>query len=65
MIVKAIINTGRGNSAYYLVPDGTNMLFDAGEEDVTDPRTTSERNSAIHPDGSQRPYEWIAYYIRR
>ena len=26
------INTGRGNCAYYIFPDGTTMLFDAGEQ---------------------------------
>lgn len=57
------INTGRGNCAYYILPDGTTMLFDAGEEDPLAPRTTSVRNSAIHPDNSKRPYEWIANYI--
>ena len=25
------INTGRGSSAYYIFPDGTTMLLDAGE----------------------------------
>ena len=25
------INTGRGSSAYYIFPDGTTMLVDAGE----------------------------------
>lgn len=57
------INTGRGNAAYYVFPDGTTMLFDAGEEDPTEPRTLSARNSAIRPDSSKHPYEWIAYYI--
>lgn len=59
------INTGRGNSAYYIFPDSTTMLFDAGEEDPDDERTTSARNAAIHPDDSKRPYEWIAYYIKQ
>jgi beta-lactamase superfamily II metal-dependent hydrolase len=59
------INTGRGNSAYYVFPDGTTMLFDAGEEDPLEPRTTSARNSAIHPDNSRKPYEWIASYIQQ
>ena len=57
------INTGRGNAALYILPDGTTVLFDAGELDPTDPRTTSKRNTPIRPDDSKRPYEWIAYYI--
>ncbi|MGC4036862.1 MAG: hypothetical protein QM764_12965 [Chitinophagaceae bacterium] len=59
------INTGRGNAAYYIFPDGTNMLFDAGEEDATEPRTISARNSTIHPDNTKLPYEWISYYIKQ
>ncbi|HVU55267.1 MAG TPA: hypothetical protein VHD83_09440 [Puia sp.] len=58
------INTGRGNAAFYILPDGTTILFDAGELDPTDPRTTSKRNTPIRPDDSKHPYEWIAYYIR-
>jgi hypothetical protein len=58
------INTGRGNAALYVLPDGTTILFDAGELDPTDPRTTSERNTPIRPDGSKKPYEWIAHYIQ-
>lgn len=58
------INTGRGNVAYYIFPDSTTMLFDAGEEDPTDSRVNSARNSTPHPDGSKRPYEWICYYIK-
>jgi len=59
------INTGRGNAAYYVFPDSTTMLFDAGEEDITEPRTMSARNSTIHPDASKLPYEWICYYIKK
>jgi hypothetical protein len=58
------INTGRGNAAFYILPDGTTILFDAGELNPTDPRTTSKRNTPIRPDDSKRPYEWIAYYIQ-
>lgn len=58
------INTGRGSSAYFIFPDGTSLLFDAGEEDPTEPRTVSARNSVIRPDSSRRPYEWIAEYIK-
>jgi len=59
------INTGRGNAAFYILPDGTTILFDAGELDPTDPRTTSPRNTPIRPDDSKRPYEWISAYIQR
>ena len=48
------INTGRGDVAYYIFPDGTTLLFDAGEQDPTDPRTNSARNSVIRPNNSTR-----------
>jgi len=59
------INTGRGNAAFYILPDGTTVLFDAGELDPTNPRTTSKRNAVIRPNDSKHPYEWIAYYIKQ
>lgn len=59
------INIGRGNVAYYILPDGTTILFDAGEQEPTDPRTLSRRNSSIRPNDSKRAYEWIAHYINQ
>jgi hypothetical protein len=59
------INTGRGNAAFFVLPDGTTLLFDAGELDPTDPRTTSRRNTPERPDSSRHPYEWIAGYIKK
>src|ERR1700755_2777160 len=58
------INTGRGNASFYIFPDGTTMLFDAGELDPTNPRTLSRRNTAIRPNGSKHPFEWIVHYIK-
>jgi len=58
------INTGRGNAAFYILPDGTTIVFDAGELDPTNPRTTSRRNTPERPDTTRRPYAWIAAYIR-
>ena len=59
------INTGRGDVAYYIFPDGTTLLFDAGEQDPTDPRTLSARSTAIRPNNSKQAYEWIVHYIKQ
>ncbi len=59
------ISTGLGVAAFFIFPDGTTMLLDAGELDPTDPRTHSPRNTPPRPNGSRPPHEWIARYIRR
>lgn len=59
------INTGRGNAAFYILPDGTTMLVDAGELSPLDSRTFTPRNAVIRPNDSKKPYEWIAEYIRQ
>ena len=59
------INTGRGSVAYYIFPDGTTMLVDAGEMNPTSERVHSPRNSVIRPDSTKKPYEWIAHYIHQ
>ncbi len=59
------INTGRGSSAFYIFPDGTTMLLDAGEMSPVNARTFSKRNSEIRPDSSRKPYEWIVNYIKQ
>ncbi|CAN5341997.1 hypothetical protein BH23BAC1_BH23BAC1_07490 [soil metagenome] len=59
------INTGRGDAAFYILPDGTTMLVDAGEMDPTHPRTLSPRNAVIHPNDSKTASEWIAWYVKK
>ncbi|MBL7737888.1 MAG: hypothetical protein JNK14_01630 [Chitinophagaceae bacterium] len=59
------INTGRGSAAYFVFPDGTTMLLDAGELSPLDARTFTKRNAPITPDSSKKPFEWIVNYIKQ
>jgi Metallo-beta-lactamase superfamily len=53
------INTGRGNAAFLMLPDGTTMLIDAGDGGNLPPRGTAPR-----PDATRRPAQWIDRYVR-
>jgi beta-lactamase superfamily II metal-dependent hydrolase len=53
------INTGRGNAAFLMLPDGTTLLIDAGDGGNLPPRGTPPR-----PDASRRPAQWIDRYVR-
>ncbi|MDR0833661.1 MAG: MBL fold metallo-hydrolase [Candidatus Symbiothrix sp.] len=53
------VNTGKGESAFYILPDGTTLLVDAG---VT--LASEVRGIATRPNTSRTPGEWIARYIR-
>jgi beta-lactamase superfamily II metal-dependent hydrolase len=59
------INTGRGSSAFFIFPDGTTMLLDAGEMSPLEGRIFTARNAVIRPDSSKKPYEWIVSYIQQ
>jgi len=54
------INTGKGDAALFIFPDGTSLLVDAGSTLRPPPRVTSQR-----PDSSRTPGEWIARYARK
>jgi beta-lactamase superfamily II metal-dependent hydrolase len=53
------ISTGRGNSALFVLPDGTTLLVDAGAAVDGLPQTDP------HPDGSRTTGAWIARYLGR
>lgn len=52
------INTGKGESVFFIMPDATTMLVDAGYTTRPKPRVTDPK-----PDGSRTPGEWISEYI--
>ncbi|MFY0654435.1 MAG: MBL fold metallo-hydrolase [Cyclobacteriaceae bacterium] len=58
------INTGMGDCTFFVFPDGTTMLFDAGEMDVTKPRMNGPRNAKRKPNASKLPGEWLVNYIQ-
>ena len=56
------ISTGRGPAFFYILPDGTRLLVDAG--DLGDPsRWTHKEIMPAVPNANKRPAEWIARYI--
>lgn len=52
------INTGKGESTFFILPDGTTMLVDAGSDSHPKPRVADTR-----PNDSRTPGEWISRYI--
>ena len=52
------ISTGKGESTFYIFPDGTTMLCDAGD------MTGYNWPSTPYPDDSMTPAQWIARYIK-
>ena len=59
------INTGRGDAAFYIFPDGTTMLVDAGDMSITHKRTLSNRNEKLRPNSTKTAPEWIVDYIKQ
>ena len=56
------ISTGRGSAIFYLLPDGTRMLVDAGDlGDAT--RWKHKKIMPAVPSADKTPAEWIARYI--
>jgi hypothetical protein len=61
------INTGRGNAAFFLLPDGTTMLFDAGDLEVEGfvKKNAPLKVTAAWPNDSLSAGQWIVHYIRQ
>lgn len=53
------INTGKGESTFYILPDGTTMLVDAASSLIKPEEILPK------PDGSKRPSQWIIEYISK
>lgn len=50
------IATGRGDAALVIMPDGTTMMIDAGDN--------AKAKDTQHPDATKKPGEWQAIYIK-
>ncbi|MDN3581389.1 hypothetical protein [Mucilaginibacter flavus] len=61
------INTGRGNASFMVFPDGTTLLLDAGDMNAAEFEKMNYplKVSPAFPNGSLRPGEWIAAYIKQ
>lgn len=57
------INTGKGDAAFFVFPDGTTLLVDAGDMNPFGERIGTPRNTRIHPDSTKTAPQWIADYI--
>jgi beta-lactamase superfamily II metal-dependent hydrolase len=57
-----LINTGRGDAALLILPDGTSLQFDAGDGGAP---VGSPRGVPVVPDATRPPGEWLARYATR
>jgi beta-lactamase superfamily II metal-dependent hydrolase len=58
------ISTGRGNASYFVMPDGTTMLIDAGEADPSFiARVAPLKKFPERPDAAHSAGYWVADYI--
>lgn len=60
------INTGNGNSTFFVLPDGTTMLFDAGsmDKEAFEKKYAPLKATAPVPDSSKTTAEWLSTYIK-
>src|SRR5690625_7489728 len=54
------INTGRGDCTFFILPDGTTMIIDAGDHN----RPDGPREFSILPNDKKTPGECIVKYIK-
>lgn len=59
------INTGRGNASFFIFPDGTTMLLDAGDIEVEgfEKRSFPLKVTPAYPDNSLSAGAWISRFI--
>lgn len=60
------INTGSGNSTFFILPDGTTLLFDAGSMDKEgfEEKYAPLKATSPVPDNSKSTAEWLSAYIK-
>jgi beta-lactamase superfamily II metal-dependent hydrolase len=59
------ISTGRGSSTFFMMPDGTTMLYDVGEVTEITATWRIPRYVEAKPDSTRASGEWITRYIER
>lgn len=59
------IATGRGDATFFIFPDATTLLIDAGDMSETHARTLSARNTKRLPNTTRSAPEWIVDYIKQ
>ncbi|ALL05707.1 hypothetical protein AQ505_09510 [Pedobacter sp. PACM 27299] len=58
-------HTGRGNSAFFILPDGTTMMIDAGEMGGSFGTGQTLHISPAYPDESRTAAGWISSYVKQ
>ena len=60
------INTGGGDATFFILPDGTTMLFDAGslDKEAFENKYSPLKSTSQKPNDSLSVAEWISVYIK-